>query len=98
MILSYDGDSSHMKNIYMQTFLPTSKALTIVSVPPCTFLGGGLSPLGTSATIWPIVPGPGDDDECGTVGGMVGKGNQSTWRKPVPVPPQIPYDLIQAQT
>jgi hypothetical protein len=28
-----------------------------------------LSPLGTSATIWPIVPAP-DDDECGEVGGM----------------------------
>jgi hypothetical protein len=37
------------------------------------------------------------DDECGTVGGMkIGRGNQSTGRKPAPVPlcpPQIPHDL-----
>jgi hypothetical protein len=31
--------------------------------------GVRLSPLGTSATNWPIVPAP-DDDECGAVGGM----------------------------
>jgi hypothetical protein len=59
------------------------------------FLWGGmrLSPLGTSATNWPIVPAP----ECGALGGMrIGKGNRSTWRKPVLVPlcpPQIPHDL-----
>jgi hypothetical protein len=37
-----------------------------------------------------------DDDECGAVGGMFGKGNRSTRRKLVPVPfypPQIPHDL-----
>jgi hypothetical protein len=37
------------------------------------------------------------DDERGAVGGMrIGRGNQSTQRKPAPVPfcpPQIPYDL-----
>jgi hypothetical protein len=27
-----------------------------------------------------------DDDGCGAVGGMSGKGNQSTWRKLAPVP------------
>jgi hypothetical protein len=36
-------------------------------------------------------------NECETVRGMrIGRGNQSTWRKHVPVPlspPQIPYDL-----
>jgi hypothetical protein len=60
-----------------------------------------LSPLGTSATIWPIVPAldneDDDDDECGAVGGMrIGRGNHSTRRKPAPVPlcpPQIPRDL-----
>jgi hypothetical protein len=31
--------------------------------------GVRLSPLGTSATNWPIAPAP-DDDECGAVGGM----------------------------
>jgi hypothetical protein len=53
-----------------------------------------VSPLGTAASIWPIVPAP--DDEFGVVGGMrVGRGNRSTRRKPAPVPlcpPQIPHD------
>jgi hypothetical protein len=26
-----------------------------------------------------------DDDECGTIGGMLGKGNGSSRRKPAPV-------------
>jgi hypothetical protein len=38
-----------------------------------------------------------DVDECGAVGAMkIGRGNQSTERKLVPVPlypPQIPHDL-----
>jgi hypothetical protein len=42
--------------------------------------------LGTAATNKPIVPVPGDDDD-GEIGGMViGRGNQSTRRKPAPVP------------
>jgi hypothetical protein len=63
-----------------------------------------LSPLGTSATDWPIVPAPDDDDddECGAVGGMrTGRGNRITRRKPAPVPlfqPQIPHDLTWART
>jgi hypothetical protein len=56
-----------------------------------------LSPLGTSATNWPIVPAPGVRDERGAVGGMrIGRGNPSTRRKPAPVPlgpPQIPNNL-----
>jgi hypothetical protein len=65
------------------------------------FLGVGwdLSPLGTSATNWLIVP---DEDECGAVGGTkIGRGNRSTRRNPAPVPlylPQIPYDLIYFRT
>jgi hypothetical protein len=42
-----------------------------------------------------------DDYECGTIGGMLGTGNQSTRRKPAPVPlcsPQIPHDLTRART
>jgi hypothetical protein len=31
-----------------------------------------------------------DDDECGAVGGMAGRANQSTWCKPVPVPLCLP--------
>jgi hypothetical protein len=60
-----------------------------------------LSPLGTSATNWPIVPAPDDiDDERGAIGGMrIGRGNRDTWRKPAPVPlrpPQISHDLTWA--
>jgi hypothetical protein len=47
-----------------------------------------------SGTVWPIVSGPDDDDECGTVGGMR-FGRESTRRKPAPVPlcpPQTPHD------
>jgi hypothetical protein len=54
-----------------------------------------LSPLGISATNWPLVPDP--DDEYGAFGGMrIDRGNQSTRRKPAPVPicpPQNPHDL-----
>jgi hypothetical protein len=53
-----------------------------------------LGPLDTSATHWPIVPAPGDC-EVGEFGGMNGRGNRSTRRKPAPTPlcpPQIPLD------
>jgi hypothetical protein len=36
------------------------------------------------------------DYECGAVGGMISRENESTQRKPAPVPlcpPQIPHDL-----
>jgi hypothetical protein len=48
--------------------------------------GGGiqLGPLGTVATNRPIVPAPGDYDD-GEIGGMIGRGNRSTRRKPAPV-------------
>jgi hypothetical protein len=42
-----------------------------------------------------------DDDECGAVGGMIGRGKRSTRRKPAPVllsPPQIPNDMIWTGT
>jgi hypothetical protein len=41
------------------------------------------------------VPAPGDYD-AGEIGGMIGRGNQSTRRKPAPVPlcpPQTPHAL-----
>jgi hypothetical protein len=58
-------------------------------------VGGGvqLGPLGTAATNRPIVPALGDCDD-GEIGGMIGKGNGSTRRKPDPVPlcpPQTPH-------
>jgi hypothetical protein len=60
-------------------------------------VGGGvqLGPLGTAATNWPIVPAPGDYDD-GEIGGMIDRGNRSTWRKPDPVPlrpPQTPHSV-----
>jgi hypothetical protein len=42
-----------------------------------------------------------DDDECGAVGGMTGKGSRITCRKPATVPrcpPQIPHHVIRAGT
>jgi hypothetical protein len=58
-------------------------------------VGGGvqLGPLGTAATNNPIVPAPGDYGD-GEIGGMIGRGNRSTRRKPAPVPlcpPQTPH-------
>jgi hypothetical protein len=52
-----------------------------------------LGPLGTAATNRPIVPAPGDYDDA-EIGGMFGRGNRSTRRKPAPVPlcpPQTPH-------
>jgi hypothetical protein len=51
-----------------------------------------LGPLGSAATNRPIVPASGDYD--GEIGGMIGRGNRTTRRKPVPVPlcpPQTPH-------
>jgi hypothetical protein len=58
-------------------------------------------PLGTSATNWPIVPGPFDYEDGEFGGMMIGRGNWSTRRKPAPVPLcplQIPHDLTWART
>jgi hypothetical protein len=56
---------------------------------------GGWSPNWVhSAIYWPIVPAPGDCED-GEFGGMNGRGNRITRRKPAPVPlcpPQIPLD------
>jgi hypothetical protein len=50
-------------------------------------LEGGvqLDPFGTAATNRPIVPAPVDYDD-GEIGGMIGRGNLNTRRKPGPVP------------
>jgi hypothetical protein len=47
--------------------------------------GAQLGPLGTAATNRFIVPAPGDYDD-GKNGGMIDRGNRSTWRQPAPVP------------
>jgi hypothetical protein len=55
--------------------------------------GVQLGPLGTAATNRRIVPAPCEHDD-GEIGGMIGRGNRSTWRKPAPVPlcsPQTPH-------
>jgi hypothetical protein len=60
-------------------------------------MGGGgevqLGSHGTAAAITPILPAPGDYDD-GEIGGMIGRGNRITQRKPAPVllcPPQTPH-------
>jgi hypothetical protein len=55
--------------------------------------GVQLGPLGTVATNRHIVPALGDYDD-GETGGMFGRGNRSTQRKPARVlfcPPQTPH-------
>jgi hypothetical protein len=57
---------------------------------------GRWSPIGSTRHCghqWPTVPALGDYDD-GEIGGMIGRGNRSTWRKPAPVllcPPQTPH-------
>jgi hypothetical protein len=64
------------------------------------FIGGvepKLGPLGKSAIYWPIVPAPGDCED-GEFGGMNGRGNRITRRKPAPAPlcpPEMPLDQTQ---
>jgi hypothetical protein len=47
--------------------------------------GVQLGPLGTAATNRLIVPAPGDYDD-GEIGGIIGRGNRSTRKKPAPIP------------
>jgi hypothetical protein len=61
-------------------------------------VGGGvqLGSLGTAVTNRAIVPAPGDYD-YGEIGGMIGRGNRSTRRKPAPVslcPSQAPHAAL----
>jgi hypothetical protein len=62
----------------------------------------GTEPTITGATKWPVIPARDDnDDDCGAIAGMLGKGNGSTRKKPAPVPlcpPQIPQGLNRART
>jgi hypothetical protein len=66
-----------------------NKEFFLICIVGC---GVQTGPLGTSATYWPIVPAPGDCED-GEFGGMNGRGNRSTRRKPAPAPlfpPQNP--------
>jgi hypothetical protein len=67
------------------------------------FSGVGLSPVGTAATTGLLFkPQMIDEGDCAAIGGMkIGRGNQSTRRKPAPAPlcpPQIPHDQTRART
>jgi hypothetical protein len=57
-------------------------------------VGGGIKVHSTLRPLnGPIVSAPGDYDN-GEIGGMIGRGNRSTRRKPAPVPlcpPQTPH-------
>jgi hypothetical protein len=82
----------HIQNIYIYTYIHIYTHLRINLI---NLHSGGWNhgPLDTAATKWPIVSAPGDYDN-GEVGGMIGKGNRSTRRKPAPVPlcpPQTPH-------
>jgi hypothetical protein len=56
-----------------------------------------LGPLGTAATNRPIVPASGDYDD-GEIGGMIGRGNRRTRKKPAPVPRCPPQTTHVART
>jgi hypothetical protein len=62
-------------------------------------VGGGvqLGPLSTAATNRSIVPDP-DDYDDGEIGGMIGRENRSTRRKPAPMPLCPPQTTHAAQT
>jgi hypothetical protein len=70
----------------------TRKVVWVIFLIGVVGNGVQLGPLGTAATNRPIVPAPGDYD--GETGGMIGKGNRSTRRKPALMPlypPQTPH-------
>jgi hypothetical protein len=71
-------------------------------MPYIILSGLRLSQLDTAATIGLLYqPQMIDGGDCGATGGMkIGRGNQSTRRKPAPAPlcpPQILHDQTQAQ-
>jgi hypothetical protein len=75
---------------YVQKTVNEQQGIFLIGI-----VGGGvqLGPLGTAATNRPIVPAPGDYDDGEIDGMMIGRGNRSTRRKPVPMPlcpPQTP--------
>jgi hypothetical protein len=66
--------------------LPLKETLILVGVETNWF----------HSALRPTVPAPGDYDD-GEIGGIIGRGNRSTWRRPAPVPlcpPQTPHALL----
>jgi hypothetical protein len=86
---------SQRMELFVITALGTSYPTPMRIVFLIGIVGGGvqLGPLCTSATNRPTVPALGDYDD-GEIGGMIGRGNRSTRRKPAPMPlcpPQTPH-------
>jgi hypothetical protein len=54
----------------MDINIPKAVYKSINSFFLVSFGGVRPSPLGTSATVWPLVPASDDDDECEAVGGL----------------------------
>jgi hypothetical protein len=81
--------------LWWRTVTAGSNARTVL----VSWCGERLSPLGTSATIWPILQAP--DGRWLVWSSRWNRRNRSTRRKPAPVPlcpPQIPRDLAWART
>jgi hypothetical protein len=91
---------SNVHRISIQCIEPIPPPSPFPSPPPFFLWWSGTEPTITESITglvyhsWMM-----DDDECGVVGGMLGKGNGSTQTKLAPVllcPPQIPHDLTGA--
>jgi hypothetical protein len=93
-------ESSHLICLWQLRTTPLQDRMEIPWISVSFLLS--YSPLGTSATSWPMHQPLTTDDECGAIGGMrIGRENRSTRRKPTPVPlcpPQIPHDLTWTRT
>jgi hypothetical protein len=63
-------------------FKKIEEVLFLIGIVGCAVQ---LGPLGTAATHRPIVPAPGVYDD-GDIGGLIGRGHRSTWRKPSSMP------------
>jgi hypothetical protein len=77
----------------MHSYKGSSFVIMFIFLIGIVEVGVQFGALCTAATNRPIVSAPGDYDD-GKISGMIGRGSQSTWRKPSPVPlcpPQTPH-------
>jgi hypothetical protein len=92
----------HFEILKRETVTSYNSTLFIMIIILIIIDGVRLSPLGTSATNWPIVPAPDDRWVLEHFVGMrIGKRNRNSRRKPFPsaiCPPQIPHDLTFDRT
>jgi hypothetical protein len=83
-VRQYTSDTygGYLMPVLWQSLQYISSLCGLLAFLPFSLVSWGvvrLSPLGTSATIWLIVPTLHDDHVCGAVSGMrTGRGNQST--------------------